>query len=286
MSDVLATAPAAATIVVPTRDRPQQLAHCLGALDAQTAPDLEVVVVDDASVEAAAVAAAVGSRPRARVVRSAGAGPAAARNLGASVARGAVVCFTDDDCRHGPEWAARLMARVAAGAPAVAGPTRNGRPGDVFATASQTIANHLAEASRAGVGTVPFAPTSNLAVRADVFAGLPFDESFPLAAGEDREWCDRLAAAGHDLAFEPAAWVSHHQDLSWRGFWRQQVRYGLGARHLRGRSSDGGLQPPRFYLDLAAKGFAQGVRPGSLVLVAQVATAVGIAREVVASRTR
>ncbi|MFP5320915.1 MAG: glycosyltransferase family 2 protein [Acidimicrobiia bacterium] len=265
-----------ASVVVPTRDRPDRLARCLVALDAQTEPPLEIVVVDDASRDPAAVDAAVGDRHRVRVVRSTGAGPAAARNLGAALAKGDVLCFTDDDCRPGPGWIAALVDRVEAGAVAVAGPTRNGRPDDPWASASQLITNHLADASRDSAA--PFAPTSDLAVRADVFAGLRFDESFPLAAGEDREWCDRLAAAGHALEWAPEAWVEHHQELSARGFWRQQVRYGRGAAHLR-RTGEHRVQRPGFYVGLLRRGLEQSPKVAGLVVAAQVATAIGLAKE-------
>lgn len=273
-----------ASVVIPTRDRPDRLRNCLAALDRQTAESFEVLVVDDGSVDAAAVTAAVGDRPTTLLVRAGGFGPAAARNLGARHARGPVLCFTDDDCRPGPEWVQTMIEQVADGAAAVAGPTRNGRPDDVFASASQVVTNHLAEASRDG--PLPFAPTSNLAVRSDVFAAVSFDETFPLAAGEDREWCNRLAGAGHALEFAPAAWVSHHQELSWRSFWRQQVRYGRGAQHLRRSEHGEGMQRAGFYVDLVRKGFALGAVPGMLVLVAQLATATGLVRGAVEDRRR
>jgi glycosyltransferase involved in cell wall biosynthesis len=265
-----------ATVVVPTRDRPDRLARCLLSLDAQLEPPMEVVVVDDASGDEGAVHGAVGDRHRVRVVRSTGAGPAAARNLGAALARGDVVCFTDDDCRPGPGWVAALLDRFVAGAVAVAGPTRNGRPDDAYASASQLITNHLADTSRRR-GPV-FGPTSNLAVRADVAADLRFDESFPLAAGEDREWCERLAAAGHRLEWAPDAWVEHHQQLSARGFWDQQVRYGRGGAHLR-RVTEGHPQGPAFHAGLLRRAASQGPAVVGLVVAAQVAAAVGVARE-------
>ncbi len=273
-------------VIVPTRDRPGPLAACLAALAAQTAPSFEVVVVDDASSDAEAVAAVVAAVPRARLVRGEGQGPAAARNLGARSTEAAVLCFTDDDCRPGPGWVAALAARIGAEADAVAGPTRNGRRGDVLAAASQTVTNHLCESSLDG-GHVGFAPTSNVACRASLHRAVPFDESFPLAAGEDRDWCSRLAAAGMALAWEPAAGVDHHQDLTLRRFWRQQSRYGRGAhRWQQDRPAGDRLQSPRFYVDLLRKGFAQGPRTGSLVVLAQVATATGLAREALASRRR
>jgi glycosyltransferase involved in cell wall biosynthesis len=273
-------------VVVPTRDRPGPLAACLEALERQSARAFEVVVVDDGSLDAGAVARVVDASPRARLVRGAGRGPAAARNLGAVAARAPVLCFTDDDCRPGPGWVAALAARIRGGAAVVAGPTRNGRPDDAYGAASQAITNHLTRASFDPVtGRVAFAPTSNLACRAEVHRALPFDEDYPLAAGEDREWCDRLADQGIPLVFEPWAWVEHDQDLSLRRFWRQQERYGRGAfRFHRHRPPSERLQPRRFYTDLVGAGFDLGPAAGLLVVLAQLATASGVAREAVASR--
>jgi glycosyltransferase involved in cell wall biosynthesis len=275
------------SIVVPTRDRPDRLAVCLAALERQTAADLEIVVVDDASRDTAAVAAVVTGAPRARLLHGAGRGPAAARNAGVAAARAPVICFTDDDCDPVPGWAAALTARIAAGADAAAGPTRNGRPHSVVAAAAQAVATHLAEATIDPEGRMRFAPTSNLACRAEVCATVPFDESYPLAAGEDRDWCARLVGSGRTLAFTPDALVRHHQELTPASFWRQQVRYGRGA--YRFRSGHGTLrrpEPASFYLGLLRRGFADGVRAGLLVGVAQVATAVGVLQEAAASRTR
>jgi cellulose synthase/poly-beta-1,6-N-acetylglucosamine synthase-like glycosyltransferase len=278
----------AMSVVIPSRDRPAALAACLRALGMQEgAPDHEVIVVDDGSIDAAAVATVVAAHG-ARVVRGEGRGPAAARNLGVRKARAPIVCLTDDDCRPGPGWLAALSRRFADGAAVVAGPTRTGSD-DPYAAASQVVTNHLtAWAPDAPDGLVVFAPTSNLAARAEVFASLPFDESFPLAAGEDRDWCLRLAAEGTAIAFEPEAWVDHHPALGLRGFWRQQVRYGRGAAHLRsdGATEGAGLQPPRFYVDLLRAGFAEGTKVGGLVALAQVATATGIVSERMDRRRR
>ncbi len=279
------------SVVVPTRDRSERLAVCLAALERQTVRELEIVVVDDASRDAAAVAVVVAGAPRARLVRGHGRGPAAARNAGVAAARARVVCFTDDDCAPVPGWAAALAARITAGADAAAGPTRNGRPHSVVAAAAQSVATHLAEATMTPSGRMRFAPTSNLACRSAVCAAVPFDESYPLAAGEDRDWCARLLAGGHSLVFVPAAVVHHHQELSPAGFWRQQVRYGRGAYRFRaGHGPLLRLEAPRFYAGLVRRGFADGVRAGVLVLAAQAATALGMlleaARGLAARRAR
>lgn len=268
------------TVVVPTKDRPAALSRCLAALSTQDVGPLEIVVVDDGSRDDRAVARAVGAVPGARLVRVRGRGPAAARNLGAQVARAPVVCFTDDDCSPDPTWAGRLAAAVASGPAAAAGPTRNADPRARCAATAQTITNHLVDCSRTGQPpdeAVGFVPTCNLAVRADVMAALPFDEDFPLAAGEDREWCARLADAGQFIRWVPDAEVVHHQDLPWRRFWRQQVRYGHGARrHHAMRPRGQRYQSVGFYTGLVRRGLAESWRVGVLVVIAQVAIAAGL----------
>lgn len=270
-----------ATVVVPSRDRPGSLARCLDALgEQQTEEPFDVVVVDDASVDGDVVRSAVAGR--ARIVVGEGRGPAAARNLGAGSTDAEVVLLTDDDCRPSPRWVQSLLDRVRAGADVVAGPTIVPAGAGAPARAAQVVTNHLVHASLAG-GVVGFAPTSNLAVRSSVLAGLPFDEAYPLAAGEDRDWCDRLAAGGGAIAYEPAAVVDHHPDLPLAGFWRQQVRYGRGAHRFRS-SGDRGRSPARFYVDLLRSGLRDGVAVGGLVVAAQAATAVGLVAEARAAR--
>ena len=275
-------------VVVPTRDRPRSLARCLRALERQTAEPYEVIVVDDGSAHPEAVRAAVGERTVVRLVRNPGTGPAAARNAGARATSAPYVCFTDDDCEPGAEWIARLVAALEQGADVVAGPTVNARPTDPLATASQAVCDHLAEATLDhSSGRIGFASSSNLACRATVLAVVPFAERFPSAAGEDRDWCARVADAGHALVFEPAAAVAHHQELSLARFCRQHVRYGNGAhRFRRGRRSGRRLEPAGFYLGLLRRGFDLGPAVGLLVFAAQLATAVGLGGEALRARLR
>jgi glycosyltransferase involved in cell wall biosynthesis len=267
------------SVVVPTRDRPGSLARCLDALSRQSGlRSFEIVVVDDGSDDANTVADVVGLHPGARIVRQGGAGPAAARNRGAREARGDIVCFTDDDCEPAPEWAARLGSAVIDGVDAVGGMTKSD-PRNPFADATETITTYLQRGARRRSGTF-FVPSNNLACRRQLLLELPFDERFPSASGEDRDWCARLAAAGGRIVFDPAAVVFHFPATGLAGFWRQHVRYGRGAYLLaRTRSPRLRLQRPRFYVGLIRAGFARGIRCGLLVALAQVATALGFARE-------
>jgi glycosyltransferase involved in cell wall biosynthesis len=265
-----------ATVVVPTRDRPEALRRCLAAL-ARQEPAVEVVVVDDRSAPAAAATIrAAAEAARATVVSGDGRGPAAARNLGARAAARDVVLFCDDDCEPAPEWAAALASACPVGGSA-AGETVSAEPADLFATASQLLTSELQRSSLQADGSLGFAPTSNLAVDRRLACRVPFDESFARAAGEDREWCARAAAANAAPRYVPAAVVRHRQELNGMGgFLRQQVRYGRGAATLRGVQR---LAGPAQRLRLVRAGLAQGPWVGALVVLAQVAVAWGYALE-------
>ena len=104
---------------------------------------------------------------------------------------------------------------------------------------------------------------------------LPFDESFALAAGEDRDWCARLAAAGVALRFVPEACVEHRPSMGIAGLLRQQVRYGRGAVHFRAAGENRRLSGFAFYRLLAREAVRAGPRVAALVALAQVAVAVG-----------
>ena len=263
------------SIVVPTRDRPEQLARCLAALG----DEHEVVVVDDGSRDRAALSRALDRHPATRLVRAPGRGPATARNLGARASSGEVVCFTDDDCVPEPGWAAAL-AEAASAVGSAAGRTLAPAGARPPVLASQAIVEQLTFASldpaRDRLG---FAPTCNLAVSRDALGSLPFDESFPRAAGEDRDWSDRATAAGLAPVYAPAAVVVHHQRLGAAAFVRQQFAYGRGAARYRAADRGRRLAGPGFYAALMRRGFADGVGVGGLVLAAQVLTAAGVAAE-------
>lgn len=262
------------------------LGRCLAALSAQTAREqLEVIVVDDGSLAADEVAAVVARHAQARLIRRTGGGPAAARNAGAREARGSFLCFTDDDCAARPEWVERLVGALQQGADAAAGTTTLSRVG-ALAEASELVAHAPASVRPPDGSDLPFAASNNVACTRAAFEATPFDESYPHAAGEDREWCARLTATGFVLRSAPAAHVVHHQELTLRRFLGQQVRYGQGAFRFRRRSGEPRpLESPAFYTALVRRAFVKGFGVGLLVCIAQAATAAGFVGAWAATRS-
>ena len=243
------------SVVVPTRERPELLRRCLAALEKQTLP-VEVVVVEDKE----------------------GHGPAWARNKGLRRASGEVICFTDDDCAPAAGWAEALTAPILDGeAEAATGPVSMGEEATAADKAWEAIVGYLqVRAAATGTASPGFAVTANLAARRLWLDRLPFDESFPEAAGEDRDWGERAAREGVAPLSVPEALVLHQPGMTLRTFLRQQYRYGQGAAQYRSVGSERRRGSLGFYLGLLRTGFAAGLVPGLLVCAAQLATLVGV----------
>lgn len=97
------------TVVIPTYNRPEELDGAVESALAQTLPDVEVIVVDDASVPPAQPR----PHPRVTCVRlETNSGLSAARNAGLAAARGRWVTFLDDDNRMLPDMAATSLAAI------------------------------------------------------------------------------------------------------------------------------------------------------------------------------
>jgi GT2 family glycosyltransferase len=267
-----------ASVVIPTRDRPEALDRCLAAL--RGLEGAEIVVVDDGSTQQKRVAE-IALEARAKLVRLEGIGPAAARNAGVQAAQGEVICFTDDDCEVGAGWVQKLVAPIVAGdAECAAGLTTVASNASAADRAWQAIANYLQQvAAEPGSSSPGFAPTCNLACSRKLLTELPFDESFPTAAGEDRDWATRAATGGSAPIFIPEALVTHRPGLDTRSFLRQQYRYGRGAARYRATGADRKLGSLSFYARLWRAGFSENLQVGALICAAQLATAAGIAVE-------
>lgn len=286
------------SVIVPTRDRPRELAACLASLSTQDYPDerYEIIVVDDGSDPPVGSLSAPG-RPdvRVRAIAQRNAGPAAARNAGAGAATGDVLVFTDDDCVPRRGWL-RALALSHANAPDAlhGGRVENGLADNLCSVASHTIVEVIVSQLMEAGSESRFVTSNNLAVSAGSFRAIGgFDERFRTA--EDREFCHRWIAAGVPLVAAPGAVVEHRHDLTLASFWRQHMGYGQGARCL--RAARGAKAFPlwrgkaRLYAMAFRRPFAahpprKALAVASLLVVWQVANLCGYASQWVRERRR
>jgi glycosyltransferase involved in cell wall biosynthesis len=103
--------PTLVSVVIPTHGRRELLLRSLRSALAQRDVELEVLVVDDGSMDDTASAVRSVDDPRVRLLRHpTSRGVATARNTGAAVAAGAWFAFLDDDDLWAPDKLARQMA--------------------------------------------------------------------------------------------------------------------------------------------------------------------------------
>jgi glycosyltransferase involved in cell wall biosynthesis len=278
------------SIIIPTYGRPDQLEACLNSLSRLVYPvqRFEVIVVDDGSkTPPEAVVASFRDRVNITLLTQPNSGPASARNRGAAHAKGEFLAFTDDDCTSDSAWLKTLAERFKSEPDRlIGGQTINALSKNLFSTTSQELISYLYDYYNLGYRPTRLFISNNMAVPAKLFSTVGgFDTSFPLAAGEDREFSDRWLHHGYQATYAPEAIVYHSHALTFLGFCHQHFNYGRGAyrfHELRTERRQGGIkpEPPKFYLNLLRYPFCRihgwrALLSSALLAISQVANASG-----------
>ena len=237
------------SVIVPTYQRPGQLRECLDSLARLDYPAecFQVIVVDDGSeTPPEEVVTAVRNSHQSfnvRLLVQPNAGPAAARNRAAAVARGAFLAFTDDDCVVDTGWLGAFAA-VFKQSPdkLLGGRTLNALDTNRGSATSQMIMDVVYAHYNGNPNDARFYASNNFAMSVDQFRSVGgFDENF--RTSEDREFCDRWLARGLRISYAPTALVHHAHPLTLRSLWKQHFGYGRGAwRFHQVRTSRGAEQ--------------------------------------------
>jgi glycosyltransferase involved in cell wall biosynthesis len=230
------------TVVICSRNRTALLKIALASVLACDYPDFDVVVVDNASDDAATVVYVESlSDPRVQVRVEPVPGLAVARNAGIRAAGGKVVAFTDDDVVVDRMWLRRLGETFATDS-SIGCVTGLVLPGelrtpaqDVFEKLVQKQANWSSKLTResfdiaqppVGNPLFPFqvglyGTGANLALPRAVLTKLGgFDDGLgvgsPAGGGEDIDIFLRVITARYRLVYEPAAfiWHRHYPEMS------------------------------------------------------------------------
>jgi cellulose synthase/poly-beta-1,6-N-acetylglucosamine synthase-like glycosyltransferase len=249
------SSPLPVSVVVAARNEEAALPALLDALAAQTHPDFEVVVVDDASEDgtAALVEAQAARDDRFRLVRVAE--PVAPRKKhaltrGIAAASHDRLAFTDADCTPPPDWLAGLAAHAGAEPDAPGpgpgravlvgyGPYRK-EPGLLNAFVRyETAVTALLAAAAVGWGRPYMAVGRNFSYPKSLFDRLGgFAHSLASLSGDDDLLVQEVArheAAPVRFVFDPDTFVPSEAPPTWRAWARQKQRHtSAGAHYDRG----------------------------------------------------
>lgn len=239
---------AAIDVLVPTRDRPEDLARCLGSLAAQDIDELRCLVIDQSDepdVNRRLIDELADPRIEHLVDHSRG--KSRALNLGLRATTAPVVAFTDDDCTMAPDWLAR-------GRRSLDRPNVGVVFGLVTAAPHDPAAVYIPEVSFDGVHTVDrplFRSPGLIGMGADMFIDREvleriggFDEDLGpggrLFTGEDCEIAYRALRHGFAVKQDPGLEVVHWgarpleghvaRDLVTTAFFAIGAGYGKHAR--------------------------------------------------------
>jgi GT2 family glycosyltransferase len=232
------------SVVVCTRDRPDDVERAVNAVLGSDGPAFELVVVDqsrDAGTRRR-VERLADADSRVRVIRDAGTGASRARNLGIEATRGEVIVFTDDDCEPEPGWLSAIIAPfdedTAAGiafgtvVPAPFDPTAGFIVG-FTPRRRRRMTGRLGKCLDSGIG-------ANMAFRreAAVRAG-GFDELLGPGTGfpscEEGDLAYRILREGYALWHVPGASVIHHGFRDWQagGSLMRRTYLGIAAAYMK-----------------------------------------------------
>lgn len=277
------------SIIIPTYNHPDLLTSCLESITRLRYPqkDFEVIVVDDGgNSDLSEIIESTRELINIRVVVQSNAGPAQARNTGARYATGDFIAFTDDDCEPAANWLSALVCRLQKDPSRMyGGYTVNALENNVYSTASQSLISYLYDYYNADPDRSRFFTSNNIAMSRTLFEAVGgFDNHFPGAGGEDREFCDRWLHLGHGMSLVREARIFHKHKMTLRTFCKQHFNYGAGALRFWRCKAMREKEPPKFeplafYLGLVSHPWKRKLQHSfalsALMVLSQLANAIG-----------
>lgn len=206
------------SVIIPVYNQAAPLQRCLAALAAQTygRSHCEIIVIDNGSADAEAIAAAVAPYDNVTLTTEATPGSYAARNHGLTLARGDILAFTDADCVPAADWLAAGVQHLTqhpdcgqvVGAIDLffADPERP-TPVELYEQMTAFPQERLLKQLHGGA-------TANLFTWRKIIEAVgPFDPY--LKSNGDLEWGQRVHAHGYAQIYADAVRVQHPARSSW-----------------------------------------------------------------------
>ncbi len=213
------------SVIIPAFNAEKTIGSCLASLmDQDYSREYEIIVVDDGSTDS--TPDIVSQYERAELIRQKNAGPAAARNKGASVAGGEIILFTDSDCVPEGDWISEML-----------GPFEESREvagvKGAYKTHQQEITARFVQLEYEDKYNymlkdkfIDFIDTYSAGFRKNIFLEMKgYDTAFPVACAEDVELSYRMSNKGHKMVFNPDAVVYHTHPDSLMDYLKKKYKF-------------------------------------------------------------
>lgn len=196
------------SVIVAARNAAATLPRCLDALVEQANESVEVIVVDDHSIDGTSAIAS--GKPVRLIQLPRHLGVAAARNRGAEAARGQVLFFLDADVVLAPEALSKVLSVMSDDTIGAVIGSYDADPDDVaIVSRFKNLAHHYFH-QRSKFEASTFFGACGAVRREQFFAVGGFDEGrFKLPSIEDVELGFRLRARGVRIVLDPSLQVKH-----------------------------------------------------------------------------
>lgn len=227
------------SVIIPVFNDSERLKLCLEALENQTYPQslYEVIVVDNASDED--IEKVVIQFSQAFIARESRPGSYAARNKGISLAKGAVLAFTDADCIPALDWIEKGVVNLLSipNCGLVAGKIElffknpdQPTPVELYESLEMSFPQERSLAKQ------NYGVTANLFTFKNVIDNVGFFDDTLKSCG-DRQWGQRVFAAGYKQIYADDVYVAHPARHSFKQLYKRVTRITGGRYDLLIRNS-------------------------------------------------
>lgn len=269
------TEPPLVSVVVPAYNEAVVIEHCVRSVVRSHYQPLEVVLVDDGSTDDTyqRMLALAAELPEVRAITQPNAGKGAALNTGIAASHGSVAMLVDADGIFRPDTVTEMVRAFDADrVGAVCGddrPVNLNRVQTRFLALIGHLGTGLMRRALSELRVLPIVSGNTGAYRRDVLEQT--GELREDTVGEDLELTWRVHRAGYLVRFAPRALVYAESPSTFRGLWRQRVRWARGLLETVRvhRSMIGNPRYGRFGMYLALNALTQiGVPILQVVLLA------------------
>ena len=202
-----------ASVIIPTYNAEKIIKPVINALlSQQTKKTFEIIVVDDGSSDETAQEVKKIKSKKLVYLHQKNTGPAKARNAGAKCAKGKIILFIDSDCVAEKAWLTEMLKPFSEkGGAAVQGAYKT-KQKELIARLDQIDIEYRYEKMKKAQenNSLDWVGSYSAAYDKKIYDSLGgFDESFPIASGEDPELSYKVQEKGGKIIFNPKAIVYH-----------------------------------------------------------------------------